>query len=274
MKFKLEWDGEMVDVLLDKLNTDKDSYEMSLSNYTCLIDTKDIVYHFLKHMRKPAVFSIYNELKRYLDTCLDTSIEHIDRDNMRYYSAHLFGKPIYKHKAYNIDINAAYPTCLLINKLIDEKLFNRLMTLNKDERLTSIGMMASRKRIFKVIKGKVFAYIDEESHYSKYFFYCVKTITDIIWRCEIASGMSFIFSWVDGLYTTDKKHAELCRKVIAEAGYKSTVSEITDFQYTPMGESIRITFYKDKENKLFNIPIENNRVAQILKYIHHETLQD
>lgn len=271
-KIKLEWDNEMIDVLLDKLNKDKETHYITLTNYTCLIETKDFSYHFLKHLQRPSVFAINREIKRYLDTSLDNTINPIDRNSMKYYSAKIVMRPFYKHKAYNIDINAAYPSCLLLNKLIDMKVFNRLMSLNKDERLASIGMLAARKRIFKIVAGEVEDYTENESEYSKYFFYCVNVISKIIWHCEIISGNSFTYSWVDGLYVTDKSAAQKCSRFLKEKGYRSTISEVTDFNYVPMDDKIRITFIKDKENKLFNIPIENNRLSQILKFIHNETI--
>lgn len=203
-----------------------------------------------------------------MDSSLDVIIDHIDRHNMKYYSAKIVTKPLYKHKAYNIDINAAYPTCLYNAKLIDYKMYARLMSLNKDERLAAIGMMASRKRKFNFIGGEVDSYEDTESPYSKYFFYCVQTISEIIWKCEVIAGNSFVYSWVDGLYVTDKKVAEQCRRLIAEHGYKSTVAEITDFYYEPLENRVKVTFLKDGKIKLFNIPIENNRLAEILKFIH------
>lgn len=273
-KIKLEWDEEMIGVLIDKLNEDKESYLLSLSNYTCLIETSDLDYYFAKHMQRQIVFSIYRELKRYMDSYIDKTIDYIDRDKMVYYSANIKTKPFYIPKAYNVDINAAYPTCLFNNKMIDQRLYFKLMQLSKQERLAAIGMLASRKRRFKIIEGEVAEYWDDESQYSKYFFFCVQEISRIIFHCEITAGNSFIYSWVDGLYLSDKKAAEICRKQISDTGYKCTVSEITDFQYTPDDSKIRISFTKDKENKLFNIPIQNNSLSQILKFIHHEANQD
>lgn len=265
---KIEWDAELIRVLTQKLNEDKETYSMTLTNYTCLIEAPDYCYYFLKHLQKPSVFTVTKLLKRYMDSSLDNDIQDIDRNSMKYYSAKVVTKPLYKHKAYNIDINAAYPTCLYNAKLIDFKMYQRLMSLNKDERLASIGMMASRKRKFNFVDGEVESYEDTESPYSKYFFYCVQTIAEIIWKCEVIAGNNFVYSWVDGLYTTDKKSAEQCRKLIAEFGYKSTVAELTDFYYEPLENRVKVTFLKDGKNKLFNIPIENNRLAQILKFIH------
>jgi len=246
---------------------DKEDYTMTLTNYTCLIESRIGSYHFLKHMLKPSVFSATKALKRYMDSSLN-DIGQIDRNTMKYYSAKVVTKPLYKHKAYNIDIKAAYPTCLYNAGLIDHKMYTSLMSLNKDERLAAIGMMASRKRVFNFVEGEVESYEDTEDVYSKYFFYCVQTISEIIWKCEIISGNDFIYSWVDGLYTTNKKSAEQCRKLIAEYNYKCTVAEITDFYYEPLDNRVKVTFLKDGRNKLFNIPVENNRLAQILKFIH------
>lgn len=262
----------MIGVLLDKLNSEKQDYLLTLTNYTCLIQADEYDYHFMKHMQRPIVFSITNELKRHMDTAFDNEVPFIDRDKMRYYSANIMTKPLYRHKAWNIDINAAYPTCLYLNKLIDNKLYWKLMGLLKEERLAAIGMMASRKRRFKIVKGEVVDYIDDESEYAKYFFFCAFTITNIIWQCEIISGTSFVFSWVDGLYVTSKEYAEKCRRLLIDLGYKATVSEVTDFQYTPYDNKITVTFTKDGENKLFNLPIENNRLSQILKFIHYEAV--
>lgn len=267
---KLEWDGEMIDTLLDKLNEDKETYWLTVTNYTCKIETEDLTYYFLKHLQRPVVFSVANKLKHHVSTSLDTDVPYINRDDMRYYNAKVQTRPIFKHIAYNIDINTAYPTCLFNDKLIDKKLFDQLMGLEKPERLAAIGMLAARKRMFKIVEGEVAEYIDNESEYAKYFFHCVKTISQIIWNCEVISGTSYCFSWVDGLYVLDKSTAERCRRLIIDAGYKATVSEIQDFQYIPHDTKIEIRFYslKDKENKLFNIPIENNSLAQILKFLH------
>lgn len=269
-KIKLEWNSEMIGVLIDKLNIDGVTYIMTLTNYTCLIQSPVYSYHFIKHMQRQSVFSTTNDLKRYMDSSLK-NISTIDRESVRYYNAKIIGKPLYLETVYNIDINAAYPTCLLNSKLIDHGLYSKLMTLNKEERLAAIGMMASRKRIFTINSGEVQQYEETESPYSKYFFFCVKSIADLIFECELITGLSFIFSWVDGLYVDDRFQAEKCRRLLAKAGYRSTVSLVRDFQYVPMNNRIQIKFAKDGENKLFNIPIENNRVAQIIKFIHDDT---
>lgn len=267
-KIKVEWNAPMIRALTDKLKDDKEAFTMTLTNYTCVIDTSEISYYFLKHLQNPSVFATTRMLKMYMDSNIDTTINDIDRNSMRYYNAKIVTSPIYMHKAYNIDINSAYPTCLYNAKLIDEKMYSRLMHLDKDERLAAIGMMASRKRIFNFVNGEVDSYEDVESRYSKYFFYCVQTISELIWKCEVISGNSFVYSWVDGLYTTDKKSAEQCRKLISEYSYKSTVAELTDFSYEPLEGRVRVKFLKDGKNKVFNIPVENNRIAQILKFIH------
>lgn len=260
----------MVSTLIYKLNNDKESYSMTLTNYTCLIETDEIDYHFIKHLQRPQVFSIASELQRYMDSSLNYGVDAVKRDEMKYYSAHFQNTPIYMRKAYNIDIKSAYPKCLLVNGLIDQKMFDKLALLNKDERLASIGMMASRKRKFYIEKGNVISHSNEESEYAKYFYFCVNTITKLIWECELTAGDSFLYSWVDGLYVKDLSTAEKCRRLLFDAGYAAAVSAIADFQYTPMEDKLKITFMKDGENKLFHIPIEKNRLAQIIKYIHNE----
>ena len=260
----------MLSTLIYKLNNDKETYEMVLTNYTCLIETAEYSYHFLKHLQKPAVFLIANELKRYMDSFIKHDIDEVDRDGMKYYSAHIQTRPIYKHKAYNIDIKSAYPSCLLINGLIDQKMFDKLATLNKDERLAAIGMLASKKRKFFIENGNVVGHANEESEYAKYFYYCVDNIAKLIWQCEVISGTKFLYSWVDGLYVTDLQTAEKCRRLLFDAGYRASVSAITDFQYTHLENKLRITFQKDGDNKVFHIPVESNRLAQIVKFIHNE----
>lgn len=268
-KVKLQWDSEMISALINKLDDDGESYTITLTNYTCIIKaTSGKEYQFLKHLQRNAVFSVSTELKRFMDTSLKHEIEYVDRDSVKYYSIRNVTRPFYLEKAYNIDINAAYPTCLLLNKLIDQPLYKKLMDLAKKERLAAIGMLASHKRIYSIVNREVIDYNEIESPYSKYFFYCVKTIAKIIWECEVISGMSFLYSWVDGLYVTDMRDAQRCHKLLQAQGYRATVATISDFSYTPLNDKIRIKFTKDGENKLFNIPIENNRIAQILKFIH------
>lgn len=271
-KIKLEYDPEVISILIDYLNDTVKRYEIELTNYTCLIETEDISYHFLKHLQKPSVFSISRELKRYMDSSIEMTLPIIKRDNIKYHSVNHFRKDIYKPVAYNIDINAAYPTCLLVNKLIDEQMYTKLMSLNKDERLAAIGMMASRKRRFIIENSNPIDFIENESEYAKYFFFCVHVISEIIWKCEIAAGTSFIFSWVDGLYTTDYKSSVKCREVIERSGYKCTVEKLNDLQVKILDKNVKITFEKNGENKLFNIPIVNNRIDHIIKTIQNEIL--
>lgn len=269
---KIEWSSEMIKFLLNQLDTQEITYTICLSNYTCLIDTPAMSYQFVKHLKQARIFNVCRDIKAYLDTNLNApTIELIDEESVKYYSLKYIRKPMYYETAYNIDINAAYPTCLLNSSLIDAKLFDRLMELGKDERLAAIGMLASHKRIFTIRQGEVLEYREERSPYSKYFFHCVKTVTDIIWNCELASGLSYIFSWVDGLYVLDKKTAENCRRMIAENNYKSTVSKLYDFSYEPLEDKVKIKFVKERGNKpkLFHIPIEKNRLAQILKTIYN-----
>lgn len=271
-KIKLEWDGKLIGDLIRKYNEDKETFTLTITNYTCLIESETEAYHFVRNMQRKQVFSVNAAIKRYLDTSLKFDVTDIDREEMRYYSAKAYEKPLYKPIAYNVDIKAAYPSCLLNEGLIDGRVFARLMGLSKEERLAAIGMLASRRRIFTLENGEVKLFEEKLSEYSKYFFYCVKTIANIIWDCEVIAGTSFLYSWVDGLYVTDRAAAIECRKVIKAKGYKCSLDKIEDFQYEPKGTYIRVSFMKGGENKVFNIPIENNRLAQIMKFIHNDTI--
>src|SRR5689334_24095785 len=103
-KIKLEWDGDMIETLINKLDEDMEVYTITLTNYTCLIESEEASYHFVKHLQRPITFSISNKLKRYMDTVLDRDIDYIDRDTMKYYSVNKTPRNMYKHTAYNIDI--------------------------------------------------------------------------------------------------------------------------------------------------------------------------
>lgn len=273
-KVKFEYDTGMIDAVISWLNEAKENYTISFTNYTALIESETTIYNFIKHMKRPIVFGIANELKTYMDTSLVHGINRVNENELKYYSAKIVSRNFYLDTVYSIDINAAYPTCLLNSGLIDDKMYGKLMRLDKDERLAAIGMLASRKKIFNVIAGNVVSYEDVKSEYSKFFFHCVSVIGNLIWQCEILTGLSYIFSWVDCLYVKDLDAAKICKQELHKRNYNSEICTLKDFQYNFLTDHINIRFVKQSKGeelvKVFNIPIEKNNIHHIIKTLHHE----
>ena len=109
----------------------------------------------------------------------------------------------------NIDLKSAYLNVLKNEGLISIDLFDSINKLKKVERLVTLGMLAYEPELFIYEKGLLIDYQKIRNEYSKYFFYCVKRVSEIIQNIKFLLGDCFIFSWVDGFYFLEIHNANI-----------------------------------------------------------------
>lgn len=238
---------------------------VDLTTYTAKIETDKEIFYFLKGNQSKRTFALYNMLKKEIDCNFFEPIEEIERNELKYYQLKVPKDNKHFERVYNIDLKAAYPTILYNIKIINLKLYKYMMFSDKEERLASIGMLASKHDIYEIDKGIIKEYNQVISDYSKYFYFCVKSVYEIIDNLKSICGNSFIFSWVDGIYFTQYSKIKYIRHYLKSIGFKYSIDKLYDFSHTIKKDHIEIKFIKDDETKIFNIPINNKSKNLIIQ---------
>jgi len=184
----------------------------------------------------------------------------INEDDNRYYNS----KPAIPYDigdCYLVDINSAYLSVLRNFDLITENTYNYVnMKCPKKERLVAVGMLAQRKQIYQIEKGKIIGEPELVEAPTRYLFnLCIQEVDNAMQEVSKAMPDSFLFYWVDGIYISSKNDALKAMEILKKQGFKSKM--LTLEKMTCMDIFIRkeISFTEIKEDgtkkkKLFRVP--------------------
>ena len=240
-------------------------FKLIMTNYTTKIISNKSEFHFMKGQRSTKCFMAYNKLK--LDVS-GNNLPVIKERDIKYYNSNLY--PIYSDKVFNVDIKSCYANILYIDGLIREDTFKFLKSLSKQDRLTSVGMLASTKHIFYFKDGEIISYNSEVSPYSNVFFHCIKRTYEIMQHCKNILKNTFLFSWVDGIYFTGRGfNSEVCKYLIRmNLPYSENV--LTDFEVIDEDSCFKLTYTKDKNEVSFYIPKEVKKNDKLELLYNHK----
>lgn len=253
---KAAYTEKNADTYLSLLHSTKTPYTLTLSNYTMKIESALYDVSFTKNTFSNRLFAAYQALKKDVST---SRMPSVDEENVFYYNTKNHIENVYADVIFNLDIKAAYPNILRNEGYTTASTHKKIMSLPKAERLAVVGMLASRKEIFRHDKnGKVISYGETVSPTSNFFFYCAKRTFDIMedTRVNILKN-DFIFSWVDSLYFNDNDFfsANIAADYIrSEYGLECTVKQYFSFELKHEGDIYKISFY-DKDGKFFRFSI-------------------
>jgi len=216
---------------------------------------------YVQTMQTNRTFACFAKLKSNLK---DKPIPDIDNSMVSYF-VHNFKKPIYVDYVTNIDIKSAYATILFNDDLITKETYEYICKSKKKERLASVGMLASRKKIFAFKTGAV---IDEKeiiSEKSGFFFYCVKRTAEHMAEIQRICGKDYLYTWVDGIYYLPNTNTDfLCETYLHESGFNYKLNQLTEFEVQFKIDCILVTFKQDGKRKLFNLPLPVTEFKRIM----------
>lgn len=253
-------DADKAKAAIEFLKTSGAPFSVTMTNYT--INIKGAVnYKFMKEERSIKFFNMFRELKKqvseYLNEC---EIAEIKANY--YYDIHP-REDFEADEVYNIDLTSAYLFVLKNERIITDELFEKLQNLDKQDRLSIVGMLASRKSVFYFNEsGTIIAHeIIEDKRLRNVFFHCVNVTHLIMLQCKDLIGEDYIYSWVDGVYFLERSNYFLIEDLLMKLGYPFKFETLENFIYKREKGFINISFDKGIKRKNFAIPIEKNKFA-------------
>lgn len=197
-------------------------------------------------------FAAFAKLKSDLK---EKKVPKIDPSELIYFQ-HDFKQSMYIEQVINIDLKSAYATILYNDGYISEETFRYLHSATKKERLASVGMLASRKRIFDFKKGEPVG--DPEVHVSPnagFFFHAVKRTYEIMSELKRICGEDYLFTWVDGIYFLPSWEKRVdCENYLSSVNIKFSTDTLTEFEVKVLANKCLVEFKKEGKRKLFNLP--------------------
>lgn len=234
---------------------------LTSSNYTTQIEYEGAKEKYVQTMQSPRTFACFAKLKSQIK---DKPIPDVDKDSLIYFH-HDFKKDIYIDTVYNIDLKSAYATILYNDKYINKETFDYIVSSTKQERLASVGMLASRKKIFNFKGGSPIDEKEVVSEKSGLFFYAVKRTYEIMSNLKKICGTDYLYTWVDGIYLLpNDAHKKECIAYLEENNFKCSFDVLSEFEVKIKGDHTLVTFKKEGQRKLFNLPSPMSEFKKIM----------
>jgi len=174
----------------------------------------------------------------------------------------------------NIDLKSAYASCLLRNKLITPKTYEYLASLNKDERLPAVGMLARSYMLYKYEKGECVLVDRFRADTSEFFFFLIECIDIIMREIKWLLGEYFIYYWVDGVFfrkDTPQSRIDKVEKYLNSIEYPYSYEYVNDFNYVNNAGACEIHLSKNGKEKIWKFRSSCDD-DPVIKRILNETL--
>lgn len=226
-------------------------FQLISSNYTTGIKCEAFPGKYVANFQSNRAFACFAKVKKAVK---DKPIPDITNEDVRYFQ-HNFRKDIYIDTVYNIDIKSAYASVLFKDGIIDKDTYDYLSKSSKQDRLSSVGMLASRKEVFEFKNGSPISETEVVSDLSGFFFYAVQKTFEIMDELRRICGTDYLFTWVDGIYflPNDRVLAD-CREYMDSIEYKYSCDILQEFEVKIKTDLIYLTFKKEGKLKIFNLP--------------------
>lgn len=222
-------------------------------------------FKFVNTIQSKRVFAAFSKLRSNLKGKVPPDI---DKESIRYF-VHDFRESAYIGDVMNIDLKSAYATVLFRDGYINQDCYDYLCKSKKQERLASVGMLASRKQIFMFEDGRIIDSDEYVSETSNFFFHAVKRTGEIMDELKLICGNRYLFTWVDGIYfLPDQETATRCEEYVKSVGFNSTTEPLRDFNVRVSRKKVDVGFLKFTKGKWkpkpFNLPIHNTEFKQLM----------
>jgi hypothetical protein len=239
-------------------------FEMQCSNYTVLFKADGLEKKYVHSMQSGRAFGCFAKLQKDVK---NKPVPEIDMESLSYF-VHDFKESVYVGDVFNIDLKSAYATILYLDGYITTDTYNYICAGTKQERLVSVGMLASKKQLFKFDGGYITSNEEIISPFSNFFFYAVKRTSEIMAELKAICGQDYLFTWVDGIYLhPNKKTRDACIKYIQSIGMRHSFDELKDFEVKVDTKQVSVYFLKESKGKWqpkpFNLPLPTSEFKRL-----------
>lgn len=213
-------------------------------------------------MQSNRCFAAYAKVKKDVK---NKPVPAIDKEELHYFE-HDFKQTCHIDKVFNIDLKSAYATILLLDGYIGKDTYTYLTALPKHDRLASVGMLASQKKIFAFDrKGTIRTYEQSVSPLENFFYYAVKRTFEIMQDLRIILRRSYLFTWVDGIYFTPDMDGLIgCEDYLRRIGFRYSEEILTDWHVRVVSGAVKLSFVKENRVKSFSLPARQSEFATIM----------
>lgn len=156
------------------------------------------------------------------------------------------------------DINKAYYTAAYNMKFISEGFYNMCINLKKDQRLRLIGSIATKKRIYHYVDGKMVGEpeILEDEVLRNVWFHIVSHISWCMEEFYRQAKDKFLFYWVDGIYLRGKpeEFTEILKSIKEKYSFDFKNEELVKIVYdhTQEFDAYKILVYRKSIENMRN----------------------
>lgn len=251
------------------LKEKKIPYKREAYPHSTKITTKDCVYIFGKDFNKD-VLPIFTKIKFNILKHKEHNDKKLSKIPVPVF--YITGKILEKMKegdverfsnTINIDIKKAYPSCLLLNKFIDQPTYDYLLGKDKLTVLKSIGVLGTNT-LYNSFNGKTdtIPKIKRKPYLADVLKFIQYEIGRIMVKISnyYKKKNQFLFFWTDGIYLTPDSDISYAKKCLEDLNYKYEVIILHEFEIKKyrgkIDELLNIKFQKKKGDKPkeFNIP--------------------
>jgi hypothetical protein len=213
-------------------------------------------------MQSNRCFAAYAKVKKDIK---DKDVPEIDKEDLCYFE-HDFKATCRIDKVFNIDLKSAYATILLLDGFITKDTYMYLTSLPKHDRLASVGMLASQKKVFAFDRfGTIRTYEHSISPLENFFYYAVKRTFEIMQDLRVLLRRSYLFTWVDGIYfTPDMDGLMGCEDYLRRIGFRYSEEILTDWNVRVVSGAVKLSFIKEGRIKSFSLPARQSEFASIM----------
>lgn len=150
-----------------------------------------------------------------------------------------------------VDISAAYPSTMELGEMVSRETAGRVFALPKPDRLTVVGMLATRKHVTRYVRGECAGVDVVESPTRRAFFALCARVGEVMDAGATLAGADFLLYWVDGAFVR-REAAPAFADYLRGHGYRVTMSEVTNIRRSKYGNYVGYT--KDGENTYLCVP--------------------
>lgn len=237
-------------------------FTLTCSNYAAHVHSIGIDKKFVQSLQSKRCFAAFAKLK---SNVKEHEVPYIDKSQLIYFQ-HNFRASATHTEVINLDLKSAYATCLYNAGYITADTYSYLAKISKSDRLASVGMLASKKKIFDFGRdGKPFHYEEKTSELENFFYFAVKKTYDIMSDLKACCGPRYLFTWVDGIYfLPDEQVISDCLYVLEKHNFKWSCDLLTSFEVKRLDTYTKVTFKKEGKSKRFAIPTHSNQFKQLM----------
>src|ERR1051326_1030583 len=247
--YKYNFDLKQIELLEQRLRKKKLNFHVIMSNYTTRYILEDCDILFFQNDMSMKAFAAFSKVKKDVQKMPKPRIKE---DNLIYYQSNI--SPMYADKVFCTDISSAYANVLYNDGYISSKTFDYLSSIDKKDRLSSVGMLASHKTKFIYENGKLIADIEIFSELQEYFFYAVKKTFQIMQECKFAAGKYFLLIWVDCIYYMDETVQAQIEQTLTNNHLSFKSFPIYEFEAIDKGDDCLVKYKKNGKPIYFYVP--------------------